>query len=198
MVPMSFGHHIFQRWLDQSCPTATALETTRLDLPVLVIGAGPAGLAAMAALATMLARYRRFRHILIFEQRNWPDRLVFALGLAVPFTAGVAARLLLAYDAADLTLEGALAAEPRPPAERSAPAPDARGMARADPAGVARMGMSRRIDPRRRVSLSGCRAAGSPADPAHERIGNAAYDRVLPDPLAALLHHDPSDLPPEP
>ena len=67
-------------------------------------------LAAMAALATMLARYRRFRHILIFEQRNWPDRLVFALGLAVPFTAGVAARVLLNYDAADLMLEGALLA----------------------------------------------------------------------------------------
>jgi two-component system LytT family sensor kinase len=67
-------------------------------------------LAAMAALATMLARYRRFRHILIFEQRNWPDRLVFALGLAVPFTAGVASRILLNYDAADLTLEGALLA----------------------------------------------------------------------------------------
>src|SRR5689334_14013013 len=64
----------------------------------------------MAALATMLARYRRFRHILIFEQRNWPDRLVFALGLAVPFTTGVAARILLNYDAADLTLEGALLA----------------------------------------------------------------------------------------
>jgi two-component system LytT family sensor kinase len=67
-------------------------------------------LAAMAALATMLARYRRFRHILIFEQRNWPDRLVFALGLAVPFSVGVAARVLLNYDAADLTLEGALLA----------------------------------------------------------------------------------------
>jgi two-component system, LytTR family, sensor kinase len=67
-------------------------------------------LAAMAALATMLARYRRFRHILIFEQRNWPDRLVFALGLAVPFTAGVGSRILLNYDAADLTLEGALLA----------------------------------------------------------------------------------------
>ena len=67
-------------------------------------------LAAMAALVTMLARYRRFRHILIFEQRNWPDRLVFALGLAVPFTAGVAARVLLNYDATDLTLEGALLA----------------------------------------------------------------------------------------
>ena len=67
-------------------------------------------LAAMAALATMLARYRRFRHILIFEQRNWPDRLVFALGLALPFAAGVASRVLLKYDAADLTLEGALLA----------------------------------------------------------------------------------------
>ena len=67
-------------------------------------------LAAMAALATMLARYRRFRHILIFEQRNWPDRLVFAIGLAVPLTAGVASRVLLNYDAADLTLEGAFLA----------------------------------------------------------------------------------------
>ena len=67
-------------------------------------------LAAMAALATMLARYRRFRHILIFEQRNWPDRLVFALGLGVPLTAGVASRVLLNYDALDLMLEGALLA----------------------------------------------------------------------------------------
>jgi two-component system, LytTR family, sensor kinase len=67
-------------------------------------------LAVMAALATMLARYRRFRHILIFEQRNWPDRLTFALGLAVPLTAGVASRLLLNYGAADLTLEGAFLA----------------------------------------------------------------------------------------
>ncbi len=64
----------------------------------------------MAALATMLARYRRFRHILIFEQRNWPDRLVFALGLALPLTAGVTSRLLINYDAADLMLEGALLA----------------------------------------------------------------------------------------
>src|SRR5688500_9537004 len=64
-------------------------------------------LAALAALATLLAR---FRHILICEQRNWPDRLVFALGLAVPFTAGVTSRILLNYDAADLTLEGALLA----------------------------------------------------------------------------------------
>ena len=67
-------------------------------------------LAVMAALATMLARYHRFRHILIFEQRNWPDRLVFALSLIVPFVTGVVARLLLNYEAGDLTLEGPLLA----------------------------------------------------------------------------------------
>jgi two-component system LytT family sensor kinase len=67
-------------------------------------------LAVMAALATMLARYRRFRHILIFERRDWPDRLAFALGLAVPVTGGVASRILLNYDAADLMLEGAFLA----------------------------------------------------------------------------------------
>jgi two-component system LytT family sensor kinase len=64
-------------------------------------------LAVMAALATMLVRYRRFRHILIFERRAWPDRLTFALALGIPLTFGVGfARLLLHYDAADLTLEG--------------------------------------------------------------------------------------------
>jgi two-component system LytT family sensor kinase len=67
-------------------------------------------LAVMAALATMLVRYRRFRHILIFERRDWPDRLVFALSFGVPLAAGVVARLLLRYDAADLTLEGAFVA----------------------------------------------------------------------------------------
>jgi two-component system, LytTR family, sensor kinase len=67
-------------------------------------------LAVIAALATMLVRYRRFRHMLIFERRAWPDRLAFALGLGIPLTAGVMARLLLHYDAADLTLEGSFLA----------------------------------------------------------------------------------------
>src|SRR5881397_1646219 len=67
-------------------------------------------LAVMAALSTMLVRYRRFRHILIFERRAWPDRLVFALSLGVPLAAGVGARLLLHYDAADLTMEGSFLA----------------------------------------------------------------------------------------
>src|SRR4249920_1272883 len=63
-------------------------------------------LVATAALATMLVRYRRFRHILIFERRAWPDRLTFALSLGIPLTLGVVARLLLGYEALDLTMEG--------------------------------------------------------------------------------------------
>src|SRR4029450_4717891 len=41
-------------------------------------------LAVIAVLATMLARYRRFRHILIFERRAWGDRAaVTAAGAAL-------------------------------------------------------------------------------------------------------------------
>jgi two-component system LytT family sensor kinase len=64
----------------------------------------------VAALATILVRYHRFRHILISERRAWPERLLFALSLGVPLAAGVGSRLLLSYDAADLTLEGAFLA----------------------------------------------------------------------------------------
>jgi len=67
-------------------------------------------LAVMAVLATMVARYRRFRHILIFERRGWLDRMVFMLAIGLPLAAGVVFRLLLHYDAADLTLEGAFLA----------------------------------------------------------------------------------------
>ncbi|HET9358427.1 MAG TPA: hypothetical protein VFO58_01695, partial [Vicinamibacterales bacterium] len=67
-------------------------------------------LAVVAVMATMLARYRRFRHILIFEKRGWLDRLVFTISIGVPLMAGVATRKLLSYDAADLTLEGAFLA----------------------------------------------------------------------------------------
>ena len=69
-------------------------------------------LAVMAALATVLVRHRRFRHILIFERRGWTDRLLLAMALGLPLTAGVASRLLLNYNAADLTLEGAFVVGP--------------------------------------------------------------------------------------
>ena len=63
-------------------------------------------IAIMALLATMLVRYWRFRHSLIFERRGLIDRVILAVSLGVPLTAGIASRILLRYDAADLTLEG--------------------------------------------------------------------------------------------
>ena len=58
-------------------------------------------LAVVAVLATMLVRFPWFRRILLTEKRDWPERLVFAASLGVPLTAGVLARLLLNYEAAD-------------------------------------------------------------------------------------------------
>ncbi len=63
-------------------------------------------LAVVAVLSTMLVRFPWFRRILLTEKRDWPERLVFAASLGVPLTAGVLARLLLNYEAADLTLSG--------------------------------------------------------------------------------------------
>jgi two-component system, LytTR family, sensor kinase len=63
-------------------------------------------LAVVAVLSTMLVRFPWFRRILLTEKRDWPERLIFAASLGVPLTAGVLARLLLNYDAADLTLAG--------------------------------------------------------------------------------------------
>jgi two-component system LytT family sensor kinase len=67
-------------------------------------------LAIAAIVATMLVRFTWFRRILLTEKRDWPERLVFTACLGLPLTAGVAARLLLNYDAADLSLEGAFLA----------------------------------------------------------------------------------------
>jgi two-component system, LytTR family, sensor kinase len=67
-------------------------------------------LAVVAVLATMLVRFPWFRRILLTEKRDWPERLVFAASLGVPLTAGVLARLLVNYDAADLTLSGSFLA----------------------------------------------------------------------------------------
>ena len=67
-------------------------------------------LAIVAVLATMLVRFRGFRRILLTERRDWPERLTFALGWGVPISAGVGARLLLHYNAADLTVAGSFLA----------------------------------------------------------------------------------------
>jgi two-component system LytT family sensor kinase len=83
-------------------PGSTQLPLWQVLVTTLVVK-----LAVMAALATMLVRYRRFRHILIFERRDWPDRQTFVLAIGLPLALGVVVRLLLNYKAADLTLEGA-------------------------------------------------------------------------------------------
>src|SRR5688572_9353203 len=81
------------------------LTAAQLLLTTLVVK-----ITIVAALATILVRYHRFRHILISERRAWPERLLFSITLGVPLAAGVTSRLLLNYDAADLTLEGAFLA----------------------------------------------------------------------------------------
>jgi two-component system, LytTR family, sensor kinase len=65
-----------------------------------------AQLAVVATLATMLVRFRGFRRILLTERRDWPERLVFAGALGVPLSVAVVSRLLLGYNAADLSLAG--------------------------------------------------------------------------------------------
>jgi two-component system LytT family sensor kinase len=69
-----------------------------------------AKVAVAATLATMLVRFAWFRRILLTERRDWPERLVFAAGLGIPLTAGVISRLVLQYQAADLTLAGSFLA----------------------------------------------------------------------------------------
>jgi two-component system, LytTR family, sensor kinase len=61
----------------------------------------------VSLLAIMLVRYHRFRDLLIHERRGWPMKAFLAIGLGLPMTAGVVARLLLKYDGLDATLEGA-------------------------------------------------------------------------------------------
>ena len=67
-------------------------------------------LAVVAVLPTMLVRFPWFRRILLTEKRDWPERLVFAASLGLPLTAGVIARMLLNYEAADVTLAGSFLA----------------------------------------------------------------------------------------
>ena len=87
-------------------PQATkALTAGQFLLTTLVVK-----VAIVAALSTMLVRFPWFRRILLTEKRDWPERLIFAASLGVPLTAGVVARLLINYDAADLTLSGAFLA----------------------------------------------------------------------------------------
>jgi two-component system LytT family sensor kinase len=69
-----------------------------------------AQVAVAATLATMLVRFPWFRRILLTERRDWPERLVFAACFGIPLVAGVGSRLVLQYNAADLSLAGSFLA----------------------------------------------------------------------------------------
>ena len=77
------------------------LSTAQLLVTTLIVK-----LAIIAVLSTMLVRFHQFRRILLTEQRAWRERLVFAFMLGIPLVGGVAARLLLNYNAADFLLAG--------------------------------------------------------------------------------------------
>ncbi len=66
--------------------------------------------AVAAVLATMLVRFGQFRRILLTEKRAWRERLTFALAFGIPAMLGVVSRLLLNYDAADLSVSGSFLA----------------------------------------------------------------------------------------
>ncbi len=86
-------------------PTPGLLTPLQLLLTTLVVK-----LAVAALLGIVLVRYHRFRAILLADRRAWPERLIFAASLGIPVMAGVVARLLLGYKAADLSLEASLIA----------------------------------------------------------------------------------------
>jgi two-component system LytT family sensor kinase len=66
--------------------------------------------AVAAVLATMLVRFGQFRRILLTEKRAWRERLTFAIAFGIPVMLGVVSRLLLNYDAADLSVSGSFLA----------------------------------------------------------------------------------------
>ncbi|HIE91587.1 MAG TPA: sensor histidine kinase [Acidobacteria bacterium] len=66
--------------------------------------------AVAAVLATMLVRFGQFRRILLTEKRAWRERLTFAIAFGIPVMLGVGSRLLLNYDAADLSVAGSFLA----------------------------------------------------------------------------------------
>jgi two-component system LytT family sensor kinase len=85
-------------------------EVTTLSVEQLLLTTLVVKVAVAATLATMLVRFGKFRRILLTEKRAWRERLIFAFAFGIPVSIGVAMRLLLGYDAADLSLAGSFLA----------------------------------------------------------------------------------------
>ena len=82
-----------------------SLSAERMLLITLVVK-----VAVAATLATMLVRFGQFRRILLTEKRAWRERLTFAFAFGIPVGILVVARLLLGYNAGDLSLAGSFLA----------------------------------------------------------------------------------------
>ena len=82
-----------------------SLSAEQLLLTTLVVK-----VAVAATLATMLVRFGQFRRILLTEKRAWRERLTFAFAFGILVSIGVTARLLLDYNAGDLSLAGSFLA----------------------------------------------------------------------------------------
>ena len=75
-------------------------------------------LGVMASIASLLIRFGAFKRLLYREELSLKEKLIFALLSGMLLSSGVIVRLLLNYDAADLSLSGTLLvgllAGPRP------------------------------------------------------------------------------------
>ena len=67
-------------------------------------------LGVASAIAALLARSRKFQTVLAEEQRTVNERLLFVLFYGSPVALGVFARLILGYEATDVSLEAAMVA----------------------------------------------------------------------------------------
>ncbi len=66
-------------------------------------------LALAASLASIVARLATFQRLLLQEQRSASQRVLLALIIALPYSAGVAVRVITrSYWAADMALEGSM------------------------------------------------------------------------------------------
>ena len=86
-------------------PEDGSLSPERLLLITLVVK-----VAVAATLATMLVRFGQFRRILLTEKRAWRERLTFAFMFGLPASVLVGSRLLLGYNATDLSVAGSFLA----------------------------------------------------------------------------------------
>ena len=90
--------------------SSVTLEVRLLDLESQLLIILVVKVAVAAVLATMLVRFGQFRRILLTEKRAWRERLTFAIAFGIPVMLGVGSRLLLNYDAADLSVSGSFLA----------------------------------------------------------------------------------------